>query len=99
MTYSGKRFAISSPGKDLVSIANFLRSSDTEEECNCTLKKIKSETDAYPAIIECTVVANTKKVNKGDELVIYRERVVKAADQKCAVTLACMPAVKKAKRA
>ena len=99
MVYSGKRYTMINPGKDLVSIAFLVRSSTREEDCNCTIKKLKS-TDGdygYPTIIECTVITNTKKIGAGDELVIFRDKVVKAAPKKCSVDLACMPATKKAK--
>ena len=97
MTYSGKRYSINNPGKDLISIAFLVRSSNKEEECNCTIKKLKSEADDYPTIIECTVITNTKKIGVGDELVIFRDKVVKPAQKKCSVALPCMPAPKKAK--
>ena len=87
MTYSGKRYSISNPGKDLISLAFLVRSSTREEECNCTLKKVKSKDDDYPSIIECTVITNTKKIGVGDELVIFRDKVVKPAQKKCSVAL------------
>ena len=97
MTYSGKRYSINNPGKDLISIAFLVRSSTKEEECNCTLKKMKSKENDYPTIIECTVITNTKKIGVGDELVIFRDKVVKPAPKTCSVALPCMPAPKKAK--
>ena len=58
---------------------------------------MKSKDDDYPSIIECTVITNTKKIGVGDELVIFRDKVVKPAPNKCSVALPCMPATKKAK--
>ena len=46
------------------------------EECNCALNKIKSESGDYPTIIECRVINNTKNIAAGEELVVYREKVV-----------------------
>mgnify|MGYP003331150062 CR=1 FL=1 len=82
MTYSGKRYSISNPGKDLPTLAFLVRSSTREEDCNCTLKKVKSKDDDYRSIIECTVITNTKKIGVGDELVILRDKVVKPAPNK-----------------
>ena len=84
----------------MISIAFFLRSSDSEEDCNCVVKKVQSETGDYPAIIGCTVVANNNKLNNGDELIFFIVRGSSNRPKKvCAVNLACMPAVKKAKKA
>ena len=57
-----------------VSMAFHVRSSDKADECNCALKKLKSESGDYPSLIECTVISNTKKIAAGDELVLYKEK-------------------------
>ena len=73
---------MNSPGKEIVSIAFCIRSSDKNDECNCVIKKVKSEAGDYPSIIECTVINNTKKIVAGEELVFYRERRVSTPVQK-----------------
>ena len=81
---ASKRYSMIAPGKNnqVVSVAFCVRSSHKSEECNCALKKIKSESGDYPSIIECTVITNTKKIAAGDELVLYREPVVKKVVEK-----------------
>ena len=59
-----------------------MRSSDKNDECNCVIKRVKSEAGDYPSIIECTVINNSKKIAAGEELVCYRERVTKAVATK-----------------
>ena len=49
------------------------------EECNCAIKKMKSESTVYPSIIDCTVIYNTKKIAAGDEIVVYREKAAAKA--------------------
>ena len=62
-----------------------VRSSDNAEECNCAIKKLKSEQGDYPSIIECTVIYNTKKIAAGDELVLYREEQATSSKRKSVV--------------
>ena len=89
------------PGKDLISIAFLIRSSDKQEDCNCTVKKVKSENDDYPTTIECAIITTNKRVATGEELVLYREKVVKAAPKVVPVILesVAVPVNKKAKHA
>ena len=81
---ASKRYSLLAPAKNsqVVSVAFCVRSSHKSEECNCALKKIKSESGDYPSIIECTVITNTKKIAAGDELVLHREPVVKKVVEK-----------------
>ena len=70
-------------GRESVSIAFLIRSSDKSAECNCALVKKKSESGEYPSILECAVINNTKKIAAGDELVVYQERTKKVVEKKC----------------
>ena len=78
MATGNQRFFMTAPSKKdgVVSIAFCIRSSNKTDECNCVIKKLKSESGAFPSIIECTVIANTKKIGVGEELVYFRDRVV-----------------------
>ncbi len=64
-------------------------------------QKTKSEQDDYPSIIECTVVVNHKKVDVGQELVIYSEKPVvsKVKGKSVAVSLETAVLDSSAKRA
>ena len=53
-------FAMKRPTK-VESAAFYVRSSSEPNDCNCSIKKLKSEGGDYPTIIECTVIYNTKK--------------------------------------
>ena len=64
------------------SMAYFILSSDKQEEANCSIKKTKSEQDDYPSIIECAVIVNHKKIDIGQEMVLYRDKPVVAAKAK-----------------
>ena len=68
-----------------VSMVFHVRSSHNAEECNCAIKKLKSEQGDYSSIIECTVIYNTKKIAAGDELVLYRETPAMASKPKSVV--------------
>ena len=97
MQCGNKRFGLLHPGPKCHSMAFFIRSSDKLDECNCCIKKVKSESGEYPSIIECTVISNSKKVSAGEELVLYRERTVKVVEKTVKVSLdnAAVPTAKK----
>ena len=77
-------FAMKRPTK-VESAAFYVRSSNDPEECNCSIKKVKSESGSYPTIIECTVIYNTKKLAVGEELVLHREKAAKVENNRSPV--------------
>ena len=97
MQCGNKRFGLLHPGPKCHSMAFFIRSSEKLDECNCCIKKVKSESGEYPSIIECTVISNSKKNSVGEELVLYREKTVKVVERTAKVELANVPLPKKAK--
>ena len=100
MKFGKTIFNMLKPGKH-VSMIFHVRSSDKAEECNCAIKKMKSDSGDYPWVIECTVICNTKKIAAGDELVLYREKAAAKAKPEPSVVVdldnLAEPATKKAK--
>ena len=94
------RFGMVAPGQTYHSMAFFIRLSETPDDCNCVLKKVKSEAGAFPANIDCSVISNNKSIKPGDELVLYREKVVVEKVKTVRMQLdnvALQPAAKKAR--
>ena len=64
-------------------------------------QRTKGEQDDYPSIVECTVIVNHKKVDLGQELVLYREKpVAKVKGKSASVSLekaVLEPSAKRAK--